>query len=282
MPNHTRKQKAERFRDLHHNRELLILPNVWDPVGARLLEGLGFRAIATASAAVSWAEGVHDGEKLPFSRMVEVVDSIVKAVDVPVTADLESGYAVKPRDLGENIRRALETGIAGVNLEDTNHETGKLYSLEDQVDRLRAVRAQADGEGIPLVINARTDVFIRSDPKPTPDKMDETIRRGRAYLEAGADCLYPIILSDLDALKTIHEETGAPINVYASASAPSIVQLEAAGIARLSLGPGLFKASLTTMKQVGETLLAGGPYTSFTDDVLTTPEVQKHVVRDGG
>jgi len=280
MSSETQIRKAGQFLTLHRGPKLLMLPNVWDPVGARLLENLGFPAIATASAAVSWAEGVQDGEKLSFSRMLEVVRSVVRAVDIPVTADLESGYAITPRDLAENVRQALDAGVVGVNLEDTNHATGELYSLEEQVERLQAVRTMADDAGIPLVINARTDVFIRSDPEPTPDKMKETLRRCTAYLEAGADCLYPIILSDLDAFKTIREETGAPINVYASAAAPSIAELEAAGIARLSLGPGLFKASLTTMKQVAETLLSGGPYTSFTDDVLTTPEVQKHVVRD--
>jgi 2-methylisocitrate lyase-like PEP mutase family enzyme len=279
MPSDPRIRKAELFRDLHQGPKLLILPNVWDPVGARLLEHLGYPAVATASAAVSWADGAQDGEKLPFPRMLEVVRSVVRAVDVPVAADLESGYAATPQELAENVRRALETGIVGVNLEDSNHHGEGLYSLEEQVERLRGVRAAADREGVPLVINARTDVFIRSNPEPTPVKMDETIQRCQAYLEAGADCLYPIILSDLDALKMIREETGAPINVYASAATPPIAALEAAGIARMSLGPGLFKASLTTMKQVAETLLAGGPYTSFTDDVLATPEVTRHVVR---
>jgi len=245
-----------------------------------LLESLGFPAIATASAAVSWAEGVPDGEQLPFPRMLEVVGSIAKAVDVPVTADLESGYALEPSDIAENMRQALAAGIVGVNLEDTNHETGELYPLALQVERLRAVRAMADEEGIPLVINARTDVFLREGSEPISKTLTDAIHRSKAYLEAGADCLYPILLSDLGALKTIREETGAPVNVYASASAPSIAELEAAGIARLSLGPGLFKASLTAMKQVAEALLAGGPYTSFTNDVLTTPEVQEHVVRD--
>jgi 2-methylisocitrate lyase-like PEP mutase family enzyme len=273
-------QKAELFRALHHEPELLILPNIWNPMGARLLEGLGYPAVATASAAVAYSLGLPDGEVLSFDTMLEVVGAIAAAVEVPVTADLEAGYADTPEGVAENIRQALRAGIVGVNLEDTDHDTDSLYPITEQQKRLQAVCAMVEEEGVSLVVNARTDVFLHGGPEPDSDKVTETIRRAAAYLEAGADCIYPITLSDLDALKRIHRETGAPLNVYATASVPPIAELEAAGISRLSLGPGLLKASLTVMKGVAEELLARGSYEAFTRDVISNEDIQRYIFRD--
>jgi 2-methylisocitrate lyase-like PEP mutase family enzyme len=276
-------QKAERFRALHHDPKLLILPNVWNPMGARLLEGLGYPAVATASAAVAYSLGVADGQKLSFQEMLDVVGPIATAVGVPVTADLEAGYADTPERVAENMRQALRAGIVGVNLEDTDHKTGGLYPIPEQQARLRAVRTMAEEEGIPLVVNARTDVFMskHTDTRSESENLSETIQRTAAYLEAGADCVYPILLSDLAALKKLHQETGAPLNVYASASTPSIAKLEAAGISRLSLGPQLLKVALTAMKKTAEELLGPGSYESFTQGVVSNADIKKYILREG-
>lgn len=270
-------ERARRLRALHDGPRLLILPNIWDPLGARLLADLGFPAVATASAAVAWSRGYADGQRLRWDAMLEAVERVVDAVDVPVTADIEAGYADAPDELAAHVRDLLGTGAVGINLEDSRFEGERMFSIAEQQERLRAVRAAADELGIPLVLNARTDVFIAAGDASAESRLAEGIDRGRAYLEAGADCIYPILLEDLDALRRLRDALDAPINVYASASAPSIRALEAAGIRRLSLGPGLLKASLKAMKDVAETLLHGGSYESFTRDALSSAEIEAYI-----
>jgi 2-methylisocitrate lyase-like PEP mutase family enzyme len=155
-----------------------------------------------------------------------------------------------------------------------------LFSVADQAARVRAVRAAADAEGVPLVLNARTDVFLHGGPEPTSQKLRDATARARAYVEAGADCVYPILLRDLEALRAFRQAVGVPVNVFATADTPPLAELEAAGITRLSLGPGLLKASLTTMKTVAEGLLHGGSYEAFTTGVVTGDEIRKHILRD--
>lgn len=273
--------KAERFLELHHAPKLLVLPNIWDPLGARLLEGLGYPAVATASAAVAFSLGYDDGQRITFEAMLDVIRRIASSVDVPLTADIERGYAEHPEEVAENVRHVLKAGAVGINIEDSTTVGGPLYPTDYQCERLRTIRKMAAREGIPLVINARTDVFFGGVDGSTEEKVRETISRGKAYLEAGADCLYPILVGDLEVLKQIQAEMGGPINVYASASTAPMRELEAAGISRLSLGPGLLKASLTEMRRVAQGLLEYGPYSLFTEGVMSTPEVRQYISKDG-
>jgi len=273
-------EKAKRLLELHQAPQLLVLPNVWDPLGARLLQGLDYPAVATASASVAYSLGYDDGQLIRWDAMVEAVRRVASAVDLPVTADIEAGYAETPEDLAENVRQILDAGAVGINLEDSRLDGDLLYSIPGQQERLRAVRAAADAAGIPLVINARTDVFLRETVDSPEKRLDQAIDRARAYMEAGADCFYPILLDDLDALTAIHKATGALINVYASASAPSPRALEDAGMARLSIGPGLLKASLTAMKEVAVRLQKDGSYGHFTEDVMSSDEVERFVRKE--
>jgi 2-methylisocitrate lyase-like PEP mutase family enzyme len=273
-------RKAEDLRALHHDPKLLVLPNIWDPLGARLLQGLGYPAVATASAAVAYSLGYADGQRIRFDAMLEAIRRIVSSVEVPVTADVERGYGTTPEQVAENIRQVLRAGAVGVNLEDSLSEGGPLQPVDTQCARIRAVRVMAEGEAVPLVINARIDTFVGGLSGSVSAKMTETIERAKAYLESGADCVYPITVSDIEALKQIRAETGAPINVYASRSTPSMRELEGAGISRLSLGPNLIKASLTTMRNVAVELLNYGSYGPFTDEVMTSDEVERYVSKD--
>jgi 2-methylisocitrate lyase-like PEP mutase family enzyme len=269
--------KAKRLLELHQAPQLLVLPNVWDALGARMLEGLGYPAVATASASMAYSMGYRDGQNITFDAMVEAVRRVASAVDVPVTADIEAGYAEDPEELASNMRRILEAGAVGINLEDSRMDGDLLSSIPAQQERLRAVRAMADEEGVPLVINARTDVYLRKITGSDEHRLDRAIDRARAYQEAGADCFYPILLDDLAALKAIRDATGALINVYGSATTPSVRQLEDAGIARLSLGPALLKVSLTAMKEAAEALQRDGSYERFTTDVMSSDEVERFV-----
>ena len=278
MDKTTQIQKAKKFLVLHHEPKLLVLPNIWDPLGARLLEGLGYPAVATASAAVAYSLGYDDGQKIKFDAMLDVIERIASSVAVPMTADIERGYAEHPQEIAENIRQVMHAGAVGINFEDSSFEGGPLQPIDFQCERIQAIRNMADKEGIPLVINARIDVFMRSADISPSEKIAETISRGKAYLDAGADCLYPIGPGDVETLKRIREETEAPINVYASKLAASMKELAAIGISRLSLGPGLIRASLTTMRNVAQQLLDYGPYDSFSaDDIMTSDEIRKYI-----
>jgi len=278
MDKTTQIQKAEKFLALHHDPKLLVLPNIWDPLGARLLESLGYPAVATASAAVAYSLGYDDGQKIQFLAMLHAIERIVSSVAVPMTADIEGGYAEQPQEVAENIRKVLEAGAVGINFEDSTFEGGPLRPIDFQCERIQAIRNMANEAGVPLVINARIDVFMRSGDISRSEKIAETITRGKAYLDAGADCLYPIGPGDVETLKRIREETEAPINVYASKLAASMKELEAIGISRLSLGPGLIRASLTTMRKVAQELLDYAPYDSFSaEDIITSDEIREYI-----
>jgi 2-methylisocitrate lyase-like PEP mutase family enzyme len=270
-------QKAERLRALHHQGRILVLPNIWDPGGARMLEWLGYPAVATASASVAYSLGYDDCQRITLEAMLDVVGRIASSVKVPVTADMEWGYAEQPKDVAESMRRVLRVGAVGINLEDSIREGETLFETDFQCARIRAVREMARQEGVPLFINARTDVFWPRVPGTDAEKFDQAVLRAKAYLEAGADCFYPIILGDLQTLKRLHAAIRAPINVLAPTSRASIRELEDAGIARLSLGPALMWASLTIMKKIAGELRNYGSFDLFTRDMITTDEIRQFV-----
>jgi len=281
MDKETQVRKAEDFRALHRAPALLVLPNIWDPLGARLLEHLGYPAVATASAAVAYSLGYDDGQRIRFDVMLEVIERIAASVSIPLSADIEGGYAQTPDELAANVRRVLRAGAVGINLEDGLPEGGPLREVEDQCARIRAARHAAVHEGIPLVINARTDVFLREPAHLDGDRLATAIARGRAYVDSGADCIYPILLDDIDALTSMRDRIAAPLNVFARAGTPSMRRLEAAGISRFSLGPGLIKSSLAAMESVARELLEYGPYERFTSQAMSSERIAQ-LVRDEG
>lgn len=273
-------EKAERLRALHQGPEILVLPNVWDPLGAKLVASSGFPAVATASAAVAFSLGHDDGQRIPFGTMLDVIRRIARAVDVPVTADIEAGYAATPAVLGENIRRVIEAGAVGVNLEDTaDHATGALFPVEDACRRIRAARSAADAAGVPLVINARADAFLAPDGGTRAERLAEAVRRGKAYAEAGADSFYPITADDRNDLAVLVREVPLPINVYADATTPRLRELAAIGVRRVTVGPGLLRAAVTAMRAALDDLAEDRGYARLTTDALTSDDVRE-ILRD--
>ncbi len=273
-------QKAERLRALHHGDRLLLLPNIWDPGGARMLESLGYPAVATASAAVAYSLGYDDGQQITLDAMLDVVGRVAASVNVPVTADMEAGYAQLPRDVAENMRRVLRAGAVGINLEDSSRAGEVLFDVGVQFERIQAVRKMAQEEGVPLVINARTDVYLPRVTMAENERFDQALQRAKAYLEAGADCFYPIMLGDLETLKKLYEAIRAPINVFAPTCRATLRELEDAGIARLSLGPGLMRASLTRMRKIAVELQNYGSFDSFTRDMITNDEIRAYLSKE--
>lgn len=176
--------KADQFRRLHQSDKLLILPNIWDSLGARLLESLQYPALATASASIAYTHGFQDGENLPLSQLLPLLTTIAQSSSLPITADIESGYAASNHQLEENIKAFIATGIVGINIEDTDKSTHQLYPITHQCERIQIIRKASDELGIPLFINARTDVFIHGDNKSVETKLNEAINRGLAYKQA--------------------------------------------------------------------------------------------------
>ena len=264
------KKKAEALLALHHAPELLVLPNIWDPLGALMLQEIGYPAVATASASIAFSLGYDDGQNISLDTMLEAVGRIAGSVDVPVTADMERGFGERPDEVAENMRRVLQAGAVGVNLEDSTTQGGPLHDIEFQCARINAVRSMADKEGIPLVINARTDVFISKFAADHETQVAEAIRRGRAYFDSGADCFYPILVGDTSTLNQINGAVQAPVNVLALANTAPMRELEAIGISRLSLGPGMMKGAITVMKTIAGELKEYGSYNRFTTDAIDT------------
>ena len=261
--------KASDLLQLHHSRKLLILPNIWDVSGARLLQQLGFPAIATASASVAFSNGYADGEQIPFPDLLNLLSKIASSSSLPVTADIESGYAADLGELKKNIQSLLHTGIAGINFEDSAKNYG-LVELDLQCERIRAIRSVAEREGIHLVINARTDVFIQ--PTFDGNRLEEAVRREAAYKDAGADCFYPI-LCGMEDLKKLNEEIDLPINVLLKKNTLPLLELEQLGIARVSLGPLFFNAAFSRMRSVANNLLDYQSTGIFEEDLFTNEEI---------
>jgi 2-methylisocitrate lyase-like PEP mutase family enzyme len=273
-------EKAERLRALHHAGRILVLPNIWDPGGARMMEHLGYPAVATASAAIAWSLGYNDRQQITLEVMLDVVGRVARSVQVPVTADMEWGYAEQPEDVAENMRRVLRAGAVGINLEDSIREGEILFPIEFQCARIRAVREMARQEGIPLFINARTDVFWPAVPGTPEEKFDEAVRRARAYREAGGDSFYPILLGDFVTIRRLYEAIQMPINIIALTSGAGLRELEDAGIARVSLGPSLMWATLTLMRNVAVDLQNYGSFEPFTKDTMPLEEILAYLSKE--
>jgi 2-methylisocitrate lyase-like PEP mutase family enzyme len=240
---------AERLRAMHHRPQPVILPNVWDPVSARAFEAAGFAALATSSAAVAATLGYADGQT-PGEDMLAAVERIAASVSVPVTADIENGYGLAPAELAARLTGA---GLAGCNLEDSDPVSGQLADPAGQADFIAAVRAAAGAE---LVLNARVDVFVR--PAGLPDAaalVGAAADRAGQYLAAGADCTYPI-LAPADALAELVRRIPGPVNAMRRPGGPSLAELAATGVARITFGGGLHRQATDVVRDMAVALAA--------------------------
>lgn len=251
---------AESFRARHRRKPLLLLPNAWDPISARIVEAAGFDAVATTSGGLAWALGYRDGEETPWPEVVAATARIARTVRVPVTADIEAGYGEGPADVARSVRDIIGAGAVGINLEDSTHDAAQpMRDIDDMVARIRAARAAAEAEAVPIVINARIDLYLkRIGTEET--RLAETIRRGKAYLAAGADCLFPFALTDLPVAAELVRALAAPINLVGRPGVPPVAEIEAAGVARVSVASGLTLASMASMSRMVEELRASGRF----------------------
>jgi 2-methylisocitrate lyase-like PEP mutase family enzyme len=259
------RERAEILRRLHQGPRILVLPNVWDVVTARIVEASGFAALATTSAGVAFALGYPDGERIRRAEMAAAVRRIAARVRVPVTADMEAGYGHTPEAVAETAREVIAAGAVGMNLEDAPADGDGLFDVALQAERVRAARESAESAGVPLVINARTDVFLASIGAPET-RLSHSVRRLNAYRAAGADCLFAPGVTDRGSIATLVREVGGPLNVLVGLGCPPVPELEALGVRRLSLGSGVIRATLGLVRRVAAELRGPGTFTALAGD----------------
>jgi 2-methylisocitrate lyase-like PEP mutase family enzyme len=316
-------QKAARLLELHHASQPLVLINAWDAASAAMVEHCGLPAVATSSAAMANALGFPDGQYLPWAQMLDAVARVCRAVKVPVTADIESGFASSVTALEKSITQIIQAGAVGVNLEDVMsanpvHQTADLqnadlqdadaknagpvrhgsplFPLPVQIARIQAARRAAQAAGIHLVINARTDAYWQAGVDPA-EALRNTLERGKAYLQAGADCIFIPGLRNPDHIRTVIDylranpapdrlpvdplpadrlssDHGEPaINILAGPGVPSIPELAKLGVKRVSYGSGPHRAAMGLLRRIASEAKNSGTYQSLTEGAVPYEEI---------
>ncbi len=255
--------KAEAFRAMHRGPKVLLLPNAWDVASARVFEEAGIGAIATTSAGIAFGLGYPDGQKISREEMLAVVARIASGVAVPVTADVEAGYGNRPDDAARTAQAVIEADAIGMNLEDgTGDSAHPLTDLALQLEKIAAVVETGRKAGVALVLNARTDVYLR-DVGPAERRYGEAVRRLAAFRDAGADCLFAPGLRDSETIGRLVKDLAFPVNILAGPGSPSIPALEKLGVARVSLGSGPMRASLGLARRIAHELKSTGTYNTL-------------------
>ncbi len=270
------KEKAELFLKYHHDKDILVLLNSWDAGSSKLIEASGYKAIATTSMGIAASLGYPDCEVITLSEMIQAISGIVNAVQVPVTVDIESGYGNNLNEIIDSVKKIIATGIVGINIEDSIDLNPILIDEMEFCERISAIRALSDSLGFHLVINARTDSFYTSSGSPR-EKLSESIKRGNKYREAGADCIFVQPVWEKETISTLVKEINAPINILSNPTigagqSLSISELQNLGVARVSLGSSLMKATLALIKKVADELSEKGTYNILLDSLTPLPD----------
>lgn len=253
--------KAVAFNKLHIPGDPVILPNAWDAVSANVIAAAGAAAIATSSAAVSWAYGRPDGNRLSRYEMIHAVARIVQAVELPVSADIESGYGADDGDLAVTLRGVLDAGIVGINLEDsgTGDPAAPLWPVDVAARRVQVARAAASERGVPMYLNARIDTFIAEAGAPE-GRLEETLHRAAEYLAAGASGVFVPAVSDPHMIEQLVAGIEGPVNILVGPGSPPVAELAQLGVARISTGSSLAAAAFGFLHRAAAEVLAEGSY----------------------
>ena len=271
----SQRQKADRLRELHLGPDILVLANAWDVVSAKLFESMGFPAIATSSAGVAAVLGYPDGQQITLAEMADAVKRIAASVSAPVTADMEAGYGENEESAVVTVTATIRAGAVGLNLEDgTRQPSRPLIDSNMQIRRIYAALSAAHDQGVPVVINARTDAYWQS-PGDETARVAETISRGNAYLEAGADCVFVPGAIEPRLIEYLCREIRGPVNILAVRGTPSVQQLKQMGVARVSVGSGMARAALGCAARCAQELITKGTYTSMLDIAVSGADVKK-------
>ena len=276
MVSDNQKEKADLFLKFHHDKEILVLLNSWDVGSSKLIEASGYKAIATTSMGIAATIGYPDCQVINLQEMIDAITGIVKGVQVPVTVDIEAGYGNNLNEIIDSVKKIIATGIVGINIEDSNNLNPVLTDETEFCERISAIRALSDSLGFHLVINARTDSFYTSSGS-TREKLSESVKRGNKYREAGADCIFVQPVWEKETIATLVKEIDAPVNILANLKVggglpPSVHELQDLGVARLSLGSSVMKATLALIKKIADELSEKGTYDILTDTITPLPD----------
>jgi 2-methylisocitrate lyase-like PEP mutase family enzyme len=261
-------EKADRFRQLHHGPQVLVLVNVWDVATARLVEEAGLRAIATSSAAVANSWGYPDGQRISRADMLSVVERIARHVQLPVSADLEAGYGGTDEAVTELAYAMIAAGAVGLNFEDrTGDARHPLFPVEEQVKRIKRLREVSSAIHVPVVINARTDVYLAQVGEPAM-RFEHAVRRANAYRQAGADCLFVPGVGDGETIGRLVKAVEGPLNILAGPGTPPITELARLGVARISFGSGPFRAAMGYFRKFLHKVREPGAMAALAEDAI--------------
>jgi 2-methylisocitrate lyase-like PEP mutase family enzyme len=271
--------KAQRLRKLHDGPHILALPNAWDVASARLMEEAGYPAIATTSAGVAASLGYPDGQRISREEMLEVVARIARAVRVPVTADMEAGYGITVEEMAKTAKAVVAAGAVGMNLEDvTGEDEGSQVELGLQVEKIRAICKASAALGVPLVVNARTDIYLMPIGEAAT-RFERTVERLRAYREAGAGCVFAPGIRDRETISKLVKAVDAPLNILLTPGCPSLGELEKMGVARASAGSAVMRATLGLVQRIGKELMEKGTFESMFNGAIPFDEVNRMMGR---
>ena len=279
MDRKSQAEKAEQLRNLHLGPRILVLPNVSEVASARVLEELGYPALATSSAGVAALQGYPDGQRISRHEMLDVVARIARGVRVPVTADMEAGYGTTIKDMAETAKAVVAAGAVGMNLEDvTGDDETSQVGAALQMEKIQTIREVSLSLGVPLVINARTDIYLMPIGAEAT-RFERTVERLRAYRKAGADCLFAPGVRDREIITRLVRALEAPLNILVTPGCPPIPELEKIGVARASVGSGLTRAMLGLVRRIGKELMESGTYASLLEGPIPFAEVNHMMAR---
>jgi len=265
--------KADALRRLHVEGPMLVLPNAWDAGSARIFVEAGFAALATTSAGIAFSLGYPDGERISRDEMLAAVARITRRISVPITADMEAGYGQTPDAVAETVRRVIDAGAVGMNLEDRIEEK-PLIEFSLAVERVRAARRAADSTGVRLVLNARTDAF-EAPELPRDKRLGEAVRRGNAFREAGADSVFVPFVGDRDTIEQLVQQIHAPVNILGTPNAPTLKELAALGVRRVTFGSAPMRATLGLVRRMAREWKEKGTYGTLEAYGIPFAELQK-------
>ena len=271
----TQAELGRKFLELHRGPKILVLPNAWDAASARIFEQAGFPAIGTSSAGVAFALGYPDGQNISRDEMLGVVRRIAETVEVPVTADVEAGFGTSPKEVADTARAVIAAGAVGMNLEDGIEERPEyIADLGHQKEIIRAVLEAAASAGVPFVLNARTDIFLNGIGS-AETRLARAIDRLNAYREAGAQSLFAPGVKDKETIAQLARGVSGPLNILATVGTPAVVELQALGVARLSIGSGPMRATLAFLSRMAREIRDDGVFTMMTEGTIPYADVNR-------
>lgn len=266
-------QRADHFRNLHHGDRPLVILNAWDAGSARIFERAGAAAIATTSSGVAWTRAYPDGQKMPLEQLAAAVREIADAVEVPLSVDLETGFAARPEEVARGAEAMLEAGAIGINLED-GADAPELLA-----EKIRAVREMAAARAIPIFINARTDLFLRAIGDPAT-RVEAALQRFALYQSAGADGAFAIGLADQATIARLAQACPLPLNVMIQHDSPSLAELASAGVRRITIGGHATAAALSLVDRIARAILERGDFNPlFENQPLIYPVLNQMFAR---